>query len=235
MALGLSGTALCDALPAEQLPFGDASFDVVIFATWSCISCPTRRWLVIEEAARVLRPRGRLILVDFAPHDATVLGPEHAHRWPGFSGPGDRSNGWAEGGRSGRQAARWRLPGGPLTVKAMARRTSDADRIAFPIAIFATSSRAVPMSFVQHSAPLDAAPVRHQQGADEISSQLRVLSAQDGSDGAPALGRDRDAWRRSRPRSCRSPMARAGRPVSARMRSSARIQNESRRCRPRRI
>jgi ubiquinone/menaquinone biosynthesis C-methylase UbiE len=39
----------------------------------------------IHEAARVLRPGGRLLVVDFAPHDLEFLRDEHAHRRLGFS------------------------------------------------------------------------------------------------------------------------------------------------------
>jgi ubiquinone/menaquinone biosynthesis C-methylase UbiE len=39
----------------------------------------------IREAARVLRPQGRLLVVDFAPHDLEFLRDEHAHRRLGFS------------------------------------------------------------------------------------------------------------------------------------------------------
>jgi ubiquinone/menaquinone biosynthesis C-methylase UbiE/DNA-binding transcriptional ArsR family regulator len=40
---------------------------------------------VIGEAARVLRPGGRLLVVDFAPHQLEFLRTEHAHRRLGFS------------------------------------------------------------------------------------------------------------------------------------------------------
>jgi ArsR family transcriptional regulator len=98
--------------PAERLPFADASFDVVVsHMVLHFLADPA---LAIAEAARVLKPRGRLILVDFAPHDATVLGPEHAHRWPGFLD--ERINSWMvdAGLVVGRPVA---LPGGKLTVK----------------------------------------------------------------------------------------------------------------------
>jgi ubiquinone/menaquinone biosynthesis C-methylase UbiE len=39
----------------------------------------------IREAARVLRPQGRLLVVDFAPHEFEFLRQEHAHRRLGFA------------------------------------------------------------------------------------------------------------------------------------------------------
>jgi ubiquinone/menaquinone biosynthesis C-methylase UbiE len=39
----------------------------------------------IREAARVLAPSGRLLVVDFAPHDLEFFREEHAHRRLGFS------------------------------------------------------------------------------------------------------------------------------------------------------
>ena len=39
----------------------------------------------IREAARVLEPAGRLLVVDFAPHDLEFLREEHAHRRLGFA------------------------------------------------------------------------------------------------------------------------------------------------------
>ena len=39
----------------------------------------------IREAARVLSPSGRLLVVDFAPHDLEFLREEHAHRRLGFT------------------------------------------------------------------------------------------------------------------------------------------------------
>ena len=39
----------------------------------------------VTEAARMLAPRGRLIVVDLAGHDRAALAERLAHRWPGFS------------------------------------------------------------------------------------------------------------------------------------------------------
>lgn len=41
--------------------------------------------LAVREAARLLRPSGRLLIVDFAPHALEALRDEHAHQRLGFS------------------------------------------------------------------------------------------------------------------------------------------------------
>jgi len=48
----------------------------------------------IREAARVLRPQGRLLIVDFAPHELEFLREEYAHRRLGF--PPDAVAQWME-------------------------------------------------------------------------------------------------------------------------------------------
>jgi ArsR family transcriptional regulator len=58
------------------------SFDVVtIHQVLHYLDDPER---AIAEAARVLRPGGRLLVVDFAPHQLEFLRERHAHRRLGF-------------------------------------------------------------------------------------------------------------------------------------------------------
>lgn len=67
----------------------------------------------IAEAARVLRPGGRLLIVDFARHDREELRAQHAHTRLGFEDA--QVCGWlADAGLAARVADR--LTGGALTV-----------------------------------------------------------------------------------------------------------------------
>jgi ubiquinone/menaquinone biosynthesis C-methylase UbiE len=59
------------------------SFDVVIIHQVLHFLDDSAR--AIAEAARVLRPGGRMLVVDFAPHDLEFLREEHAHRRLGFA------------------------------------------------------------------------------------------------------------------------------------------------------
>jgi ubiquinone/menaquinone biosynthesis C-methylase UbiE len=66
-----------------QLALPDASFDAVVIH--QVLHYADRPAAAIAEAARVLRPNGVLLLVDFAPHELEFLREEHAHRRLGFS------------------------------------------------------------------------------------------------------------------------------------------------------
>jgi ubiquinone/menaquinone biosynthesis C-methylase UbiE/DNA-binding transcriptional ArsR family regulator len=59
------------------------SFDVVIIHQVLHFLDDSAR--AIREAGRMLRPGGRLLVVDFAPHDLEFLREEHAHRRLGFA------------------------------------------------------------------------------------------------------------------------------------------------------
>ena len=66
----------------ESLPVSDASVDgVVANMILHHLADPS---LVFREMARVLRPGGRGVVVDFEAHDAAWLLEEEGHRWPGF-------------------------------------------------------------------------------------------------------------------------------------------------------
>jgi ubiquinone/menaquinone biosynthesis C-methylase UbiE len=65
-----------------RLPLAGGSFDtVVVQMVLHHAEDPAG---VVAEAARVLRPGGRLLVIDLAPHDRRDLTDRLAHRWPGF-------------------------------------------------------------------------------------------------------------------------------------------------------
>ena len=71
-------------------PFQHGTFDlVVIHQVLHFLDDPAR---AVREAARLLSPGGRLLIVDFAPHSLEFLRTEHAHRRLGFRT--DTVSGW---------------------------------------------------------------------------------------------------------------------------------------------
>ena len=71
-------------------PFGRASFDlVVVHQVLHYLDDPAR---ALREAARLVAPGGRLLVVDFAPHELETLRETQAHRRLGFAP--DQVAGW---------------------------------------------------------------------------------------------------------------------------------------------
>jgi ArsR family transcriptional regulator len=79
----------------------------------------------IAEAARLLKPRGRLLVIDFGPHDKEELRSRHAHARLGFSD--EQFCAWFAAAGLQAEPAR-ALAGGELTVKLwLGRRPALAD------------------------------------------------------------------------------------------------------------
>ena len=66
------------ALPVER----DGYDLVIVHQVLHYLDDPSR---ALREAARTLRPGGRLVVVDFAPHTHELLREQHAHRRLGFA------------------------------------------------------------------------------------------------------------------------------------------------------
>jgi ubiquinone/menaquinone biosynthesis C-methylase UbiE/DNA-binding MarR family transcriptional regulator len=68
-----------------ELPLGDGAADAVIMhQILHFLSDPAR---AVTEAARIVAPGGRLVIVDFAPHQLEFLRDAHAHERLGFAAP----------------------------------------------------------------------------------------------------------------------------------------------------
>jgi ubiquinone/menaquinone biosynthesis C-methylase UbiE len=94
-----------------QLALSDASFDAVVIH--QVLHYADRPAAAIAEAARVLRPNGILVLIDFAPHTLEFLRDEHAHRRLGFAEIEVAE--WCQAAGLDPAPSR-HLPGDPLTV-----------------------------------------------------------------------------------------------------------------------
>ncbi|MBX6322442.1 MAG: metalloregulator ArsR/SmtB family transcription factor, partial [Rhodospirillaceae bacterium] len=104
-----------------KLPLPGGSVDLVTIH--QVLHFAERPAAVLAEAARVMAPGGRLVVVDFAGHNLAALREEHAHRWLGFDDA--EIDGWLAA--AGLDAAPpVALPGRPLTVKIWQARRAGA-------------------------------------------------------------------------------------------------------------
>jgi ubiquinone/menaquinone biosynthesis C-methylase UbiE/DNA-binding transcriptional ArsR family regulator len=83
--LARAGLAHCTVRLADmyRLPLPDGGFDLVVMQM--VLHHAEAPAAALVEAARVLRPGGRLVVIDLAPHDNADCLQRLAHRWPGFA------------------------------------------------------------------------------------------------------------------------------------------------------
>jgi ArsR family transcriptional regulator len=114
VAAGLCGCELRHGdILGTGLPGGQADL-VVVHQVLHYLGEPAA---AVAEAARLTAPGGRLLIVDFAPHDLEILRAEHKHRRLGFSD--EEMARWVAGAGLGDLEAIALEPAGPggLTVK----------------------------------------------------------------------------------------------------------------------
>ena len=163
-----------------NLPLPRDSFNlVVVHQVLHFLDDPER---ALAEAARVLRPGGRLLIVDFAPHELEFLREDHAHRRLGFGR--DQVGQWIRHSRPAR-STRWSIcrsgDDDKLKVIAVARpRPADRHRRR------ATIGRWRDAGQWKASEPAARRRLRPER-------LLRVLPAEDAGDGGEALAVDRAA------------------------------------------
>jgi ubiquinone/menaquinone biosynthesis C-methylase UbiE len=132
-----------------HLALPDGSFDAVtLHHVLHFADAPAA---LLAEAARVLNPGGRLVMVDFAPHQLEFLRQEHAHRRLGFADA--EIDEWCQAAGLMLEAP-IRLEGDPLTVVLWpARRSTVVERALGP----APDDRADPLTVVPAGNQLMAA------------------------------------------------------------------------------
>lgn len=134
-----------------HLAFDDGSFDAAILH--HVLHFADDPAAALTEAARVLRPGGHLVIIDFAPHTQEFLRREHAHRRLGFDD--DEMRAWFEGARLAFERP-VTLEGDPLTVVLWSATRLGAGRRADPTTddTLATDTAITPR--LQRNAEMDA-------------------------------------------------------------------------------
>ena len=109
-----------------NLPIDDATIDLATLHLVLHYSMDPAQ--VLTEACRTLKPDGRLIIVDFAPHDEDSLRTEHQHQRLGFNDKEIKTILKSLGLRVEKTR---KLSGDPLTVNiwAAAKPTSSDNRL----------------------------------------------------------------------------------------------------------
>ncbi|HEV2569104.1 metalloregulator ArsR/SmtB family transcription factor [Sphingomonas sp.] len=118
--LRLARAKLSDAVPSAELrqgdltalPLSDAIADTVILH--QVLHFVTQPGAALAEAARLVADGGRMLIVDFAPHEKEELRTRDAHQRLGFSD--QQIAGWLQGGGLDLVQVK-ELEGGELTVK----------------------------------------------------------------------------------------------------------------------
>jgi ArsR family transcriptional regulator len=77
----------------ESLPIDDASLDIAVLSL--VLHFVVDPAAVLREAARVLRPRGCLLVVDMQPHEREEYRATMGHLWLGFSA--EQLGAWFDG------------------------------------------------------------------------------------------------------------------------------------------
>ncbi|WP_370152549.1 metalloregulator ArsR/SmtB family transcription factor [Ferrovibrio sp.] len=108
-----AGIRHCQVRQADMyaLPVDNAAADVAVIHQVLHFADEPQK--VIHEAARVVKPGGQIVIVDFAPHDLEDLRARHAHRRLGFSDTEVRA--WCQSAGLAADPV-LALPGQPLTV-----------------------------------------------------------------------------------------------------------------------
>jgi len=68
--------------PMESISIDSSSVDLVVISQSLHYTEQPKKPLL--EAYRILKPQGRVLVIDLLPHDESWVGPELGHRWNGF-------------------------------------------------------------------------------------------------------------------------------------------------------